>query len=93
MPVRDMGFTDVEEKKHRLLSPGQHLIDPGELPTQTPGVARKPEMLKRTPQYCTGLSAGVKPVHSSRTNGEVSQTPKTTNQIGTFQAKTVAVLT
>jgi hypothetical protein len=85
-----MGFSHIQKHKNRLIlwCLGQLMIDPRQLAGQTPGITGEVKALKRCAQDGPRAAAGIKPVHSSRTNRAVTLPAKTLDHIGALQLKT-----
>ena len=88
-----MGFAHVEKKKHRLgRRRGSQLgLDPSQLGTEAPGVARELKALKRCRQYSTGFAGGVEPIHSAAADGAVALAAEAIDHIRPLEA--IALLT
>ena len=94
MPIRHVGFTHIQKQKHWLFRRrGRELgLNPSELITQAPGVARELKALKRCRQHGTGFASGVEPIHSTAADGAVALTAEALNHIHPLEAKALLAI-
>ena len=96
MPIRDMGFTNIEKDKawFGVGCVQQTIFDPSQLRKETPCVTSIVKMIKRFGQNRTGIGRSIKPADSTSPDCAVAITAKTINYIFPFEVETqVSIIT